>query len=279
MTPGPVENTFFFKNADGHNLYGVSHIPSDCVKIGVLFCHPFGDEKQYSYRTCASLCRRLSQAKIAAFRFDCRGFGDSDGETIEATVTSQLQDINSAIEQFIELSGVGSVLLAGVRFGSVLAAMVAEGNPKVSGLALISPVTNGREFWQQQIRNQQMEYLARSEKPLTTDSVSQELKKNGRIEFEGGWFSAEMIGQIKAINLIDQPARFNGLVGVCASPGQPVDSIIDWYKTAGCRTYIGALIEVPFWNGRTLYNHLEQHGLVNDIVDWVTDINMEQTKC
>ena len=105
------------------------------------------------------------------------------------------------------------------------------------------------------------------------------LKKNGRIEFEGGWFSAEMIRQIKAINLIEQPASFTGLVGVCESPGQPVDSVINWYKTAGCRTYIGDPIDVPFWNARTLYNHVEQHGLVNNIVDWVSHINKGRLEC
>lgn len=276
-----AETTFFFKNAEGHNLYGVSHLPTDCLGVGVLFCHPFGDEKQLSYRTHVSVCRNLSRANIASFRFDSFGFGDSDGESGHATVASQLQDIGCAIEKFIELSGVKSVLLAGVRFGALLAAIAAEKNPKVSGIALIAPVTDGREFWKEQVRNQQMQYVIRGEKAPTTESVNEELKLNGRIEFEGGWFSTDMIRQIEGLCLTDQRIGFEGFVGICKSPGQSVDDVVSRYKMAGCKTCIGETIEKPFWNGRILYYPVEQHALVNNMVEWVTDIetNSEQTGC
>lgn len=223
----------------------------------------------------------MTDDSIASFRFDCFGFGDSDGESVDATVLSQINDINCAIDKFVELSGVDTVLLAGVRFGAALAALTAENNPKVSGLALISPVVDGLEFWQQQVRNQQMQYVIRGEKAPTTESVREALEKHGRVEFEGGWFSSKMVQQIESICLTKQSTDFRGLVGFCDLSEQPAGEVLKRYKQAKCRTFVGGSIDKPFWNGKILYYPVEQNAIVHNIISWVTEIesNSKREAC
>lgn len=63
----------------------------------IFFCHGFGSNKEGSYER---RCKYFQERGFNCVRFDFRGNGDSDGEFIEQTLSSRIQDLKAVIEHF-----------------------------------------------------------------------------------------------------------------------------------------------------------------------------------
>jgi pimeloyl-ACP methyl ester carboxylesterase len=107
----------------------------------VLLCHPMNNEQVFAYRTMRQLAARLVRTGFHVLRFDYFGTGDSYGETGEADLAGCCEDIETAIEELKDITGVTKVNLAGLRLGANLSALVAAYRPKeISKLILWEPV-------------------------------------------------------------------------------------------------------------------------------------------
>jgi dienelactone hydrolase len=88
----------------------------------------------------------LSRQGIASLRLDFRGYGDSDGEFYEASFSTQLSDIDAAIDYIqSDLKHVvnhNSIGVMGVSQGGMLSALTAARDKRVDSAALWSPVAN-----------------------------------------------------------------------------------------------------------------------------------------
>ncbi len=87
----------------------------------------------------ATICRFLAESGIAAFRFNFRGIGGSEGDYGEGIgeqddARAALDFVSSAPD--IDVSHIG---LAGYSFGGRIAAAVAPKDSRVKLLALVSP--------------------------------------------------------------------------------------------------------------------------------------------
>ena len=86
-----------FSNERGKQLIGIYHLPPKIYKPPlVVFIHGFGGSK--TTRKWVRLARALEKEKIAVFRFDFEGCGDSRGELETSTIKKQVSDLNSAIK-------------------------------------------------------------------------------------------------------------------------------------------------------------------------------------
>jgi pimeloyl-ACP methyl ester carboxylesterase len=63
----------------------------------IFFCHGFGSDKEGSYEM---RCERAVEEGWNAVRFDFRGNGESDGEFIDQTLTSKMNDLKAVVEFF-----------------------------------------------------------------------------------------------------------------------------------------------------------------------------------
>ena len=136
---------------DGLRLFGMAHLPDE-ARAGIVFCHPFAEERKSAYRAMVEAARAFCEAGIAVLRFDYRGCGESEGEFRDATVSTRQADIERSMVLLAELSGTGRVGLLGLRFGSLLAASVAEKCGKVPFLVLWEPVTDGKSYFMADLR-------------------------------------------------------------------------------------------------------------------------------
>lgn len=106
-------------------LFGVFYPSSDySSETLVVVCPPLFDEYRRTYRALGEFADACAKTGHHALRFDYSGTGDSGGmlEDINA-VDEWLQDIDSAIEEGITLSGASQVCLVGVRWGGTLACL------------------------------------------------------------------------------------------------------------------------------------------------------------
>jgi pimeloyl-ACP methyl ester carboxylesterase len=142
MTP------LYFGSAQ-RRLFGVYTPPRPGVAgtRAALLCYPWGQEYIRAHRSMRQLANMLCAVGYHVLRFDYYGTGDSAGESQEADLGSWGRDIETAIEELRDTSGVARVRLVGLRLGATLAARVAARKKKeVDALLLWDPVVNGPEY-------------------------------------------------------------------------------------------------------------------------------------
>lgn len=122
-------------------LEGAWHLPEGAGPFpAVVVCHPhtlYGGEM--SNNVVMALCQALAEQDLAAFRFNFRGAGGSQGSFADAI--GEQEDVKAtlsfvALDNKIDSSRLG---LAGYSFGAGVALTVAPGEEQIKALALISP--------------------------------------------------------------------------------------------------------------------------------------------
>lgn len=96
-----------FQNNRGQNLVGVMHYgqgtePSPCL----LVCHGFAGTKIGGSRRFVEFARYAVEHNLSVFRFDFAGSGDSDGDLVDLTMDSELDDLQAAINVVTTMDGI-----------------------------------------------------------------------------------------------------------------------------------------------------------------------------
>lgn len=88
--------------------------------------------------------RTLAEHGIASLRFDFRGFGDSEGQRGDMSLTGEIADAIAAIDYLATLPEVDlqRLGLIGLSLGGLVAAETAERDDRVQSVVLWSPSTN-----------------------------------------------------------------------------------------------------------------------------------------
>lgn len=86
-------------DSDGLKLTGVLHLPQSAPAgkkhAAMMVLHGFGSNKESS--GCVVPCNTLAAAGYAAFRFDMRGCGQSEGEAANLICLEQVRDTSNAL--------------------------------------------------------------------------------------------------------------------------------------------------------------------------------------
>lgn len=134
---------FFFGNSE-RRLFGF-YDPAERMKKAeraVLICAPWGNEYIFSHRTLRQLAIRLAQKGCHVLRFDYFATGDSAGDNGENDYAGSLADVETALSELKEISGLATVCLVGLRFGaSAVAELSARRAQDVEALVLWEPLT------------------------------------------------------------------------------------------------------------------------------------------
>jgi pimeloyl-ACP methyl ester carboxylesterase len=134
---------FYFGTRE-RRLFGVYEPAQriDKTTRAALICHPWGDEQVHAYRTLRQLAARLSQEGFHVLRFDYYGTGDSAGSTGDNDVAGSRRDVETAMAELGDMTGLEKLTLVGLRLGACLAADVsARRAAKVDALVLWDPLT------------------------------------------------------------------------------------------------------------------------------------------
>ena len=127
-------------------LYGV-HYPasgdSGSRDMGIVLCSAFGQEYMRAHRAYRQLSLLLSRKGFHVLRFDYRGTGDSSGDLDGVTAADWVADVDAAIEELRESSGVPRIGLLGLRLGALIAGVTCRARDDVARLVLCDPVASG----------------------------------------------------------------------------------------------------------------------------------------
>lgn len=142
----PIEPCFFGPRA--RRLFGCYHEPQTwpAREYGVVLCYPVGQEYIRSHRACQHLASAIARAGFPTLRFDYYGTGDSAGDPDEVDLSRWRGDLALAVEELRARSGVGPVVVAGLRLGASLALTAAPRIDDLAGLVLWEPVVSGSAY-------------------------------------------------------------------------------------------------------------------------------------
>lgn len=134
---------------EGQKIFGILHLPVGVVNPPcVLICHGLGGHKTGRYRVYVELAEALVRTKIAVFRFDFRGSGDSEGAFSEMTLTGEVGDAIAALkylqtEKRIDGNRIG---VFGRSLGGAVAVLSSASFGAVKCISLWAPLFNGDQW-------------------------------------------------------------------------------------------------------------------------------------
>lgn len=274
-----MEARFF--DSQGYKLFGISHIPhirGGKAKTGVILCHPYGEEKQMSYRVFVRFARELCKDGFYVLRFDARGYGDSEGGFEEATPETQILDTRKAIDFMQQQFGIDRICLLGFRLGGTIAALTAEEDTRVEQLILWCPVIRGRDFLDEMFRKKMYAALAGDFETATPEDMVADIKTNGFIEVEGHLLTKDTYEQLVQIDLISQVSHFDKSVFVCSnksdSDGRKLhDALVAAYRQHGAACTFEIINERDFYDKQALFGWFFPEQLFEVTKTWLRTTN------
>ncbi len=277
LAHSPEEQAEYFCNRRGARLFGVVSLGrQDCRKeTGVLFCHPMGEEKHKSYRSYVKFGRYLAEHGYSSLRFDCEGFGDSEGDNVDATVASMVADTTDAVAHLAVSAGVERVVLAGARFGATLAGL-AGAEEKVAGLIQIAPIVSGKAYWNSMLRAHQMSFMTLGMKTKKRQELLDDLVRQGHIEINADLLSEAFVAQLTEVDLVANSSGFGGPCHVSSVNGDSlelrnVNALCDAYRENGNPVTQFLELERDFWSTDSLYDGYEPVELYDSVTRWLEE--------
>ena len=248
---GFVQPLFF----GDHNaeLFGCLHFAAAPVGSSVIV-QPVLHEYMGSHRTLVQLAARLAAGGVSTLRFDCRGTGDSAGESGDSGPIDWQLDVTTAAAELARLSGQGHPSIAGLRLGASLA-LLRQCEPAASpvpALVLWDPIVSGKT-WVQELLAQQRERFSGVEG-----------------EVLGFPFGPALREQLEAIDLrmAGRPAaRRILIVQTSGSVREEIDALMARLQAVGTAVERCAFDTPPFWRdpGKTFV----PRAVIDAIVAWL----------
>ena len=204
-------------------LRGVMHVPqgSGGRRAGVVIMHGFSGNRMEASFLFVGLSRALEAAGIASLRFDFWGSGESDGEFIDMTVSSERGDALAALDFFKSQPEIdaGRVGLLGLSMGGFVAACTLGSRSDVKAAALWSAAGGG---WKERLE------------PL----VGEEMRRRGFAERGGLRIKADFLDDLGRHDPLGEVSKYGGPVLVVhgtADASVPLDDAKAYVAALGSR--------------------------------------------
>jgi len=180
-------------------LRGMLHVPenkSGKAPIVIMFHGIFGN-KMGPHFIFVKLSRLLEQAGIASIRFDFAGSGESDGDFIDMTMSTELKDANNILDYVRNLDFLDSdrIGILGLSMGGAIASMlVADRKSDIKTTCLWAPAGNMDEI----ISNRKY-----------TGGDYKEFRKKGYLDVEGLLVGTGFVDDVKNLRIYEKAAKYD----------------------------------------------------------------------
>lgn len=257
-----METPFYF-NGIRTSLFGIKHSPSgDKKNIGLVFCHPFAEEKLWSHRVFVNMARDLAKNGYPVLRFDYSGYGDSDGRFEECTLYDHANDIKAAIAELKNaFGGISSIGLIGLRYGATLAALVAEEDisKTISHLVMIDPVVDMESYMQEVLRaNLTTQMIIHGKIVTTRDELTKNIMDGDAVNIDGYDITRSLYESVCVIKLNNIQKTYAGksLIIQIGRQNQSVRKELEQLTASYAEATLILVTEEPFW--RELKNYIQR---------------------
>ncbi len=127
----------FIKNSEGEEIAAVLHHPEEKPNGTVLLQHGLFSNKEGKWKKRAE---HLARKGFLAIRFDRRGYGESDLNFVNFTLSTGISDTKTLLN-YLEKQERNNFAILGSSFGGIIGICVAAEDDRINSLSLRSPVT------------------------------------------------------------------------------------------------------------------------------------------
>lgn len=257
-------NPFFFGPSE-HQLYGVYHpaVAARPKKQGVLLCYPFGQEYMRAHRAFRQIAMLLAKKGFHVLRFDYRGTGDSSCDMEDVKADDWLADIDIAIEELKDMSGVEEIALIGLRLGGLLAATVSTRRQDVSSLVVWDSINSGKEY-----ENELRDEINNRDEVVDLDQDNF-IDASGVIHFNGFPLTPHFLAGLGSLDLLQSMPAAEKILQVVSNENNRFEQLKNAWSKLNAYEYDHA--ESPGdWNYVDDYGGvLLPQPVIKSIVDWL----------
>ncbi len=180
---GGTEEVEFF--GDRGLLFGSRHVPAGPIRGGLVVCPPILADFGANYQREVRLGRRLASDGIVVQRFHPRGAGQSDGDAVDLTLDSMIEDTWAAVVRLRERFPLETVAVLGTRFGA-LAALAVAAELADAPVVLWEPTTDPRRYLREGLRARSVhQFKAGTTGATDPEDPEAELARRGFIDLLG----------------------------------------------------------------------------------------------
>ena len=259
-----MEIPLFLKNKS-YKLFGVLHQPEQNhltkSSLGIVFCHPFAEEKLFAHRVMVNIARKLTVDGYYCLRFDYMGHGDSDGNFEDASIETRLSDIKCAIDYLKNSVGVKEVVLLGVRLGATLAVLSSLNTLNIKALILISPIIDGEKYIHQCLRSNLTMQIAMHKKIIKDrKALINDLMEGRVVNIDGYLLTRDFYEQLREINLFSSKLNSRQDILILSVSKKRKANINDLeelrlkYTNQGNKVELYSIEDDEFWKDIKIYN-------------------------
>lgn len=274
------ETPFFFKNRKKQRLFGILH-KADTKKfvargeLAIIYCHPLFEEKLHSHRVLVNFARYTCAYGFHVLRFDYFGNGESEGLFEEASISSRISDIFSAIKFVEDKLRPSMIFLLGLRMGATLAILSAHQHERVSGIVAWSPVIRVKDFINEMLRVNLGKQMVLHKKIIyNRDALVAQIQEGNTVNVEGSEISNPFFIEAVNIDLTKEDYRIKKplLVMQISNSLRPEDPLKEFLQSNSARDIEFRVIkERKMWiPQKIVYSPCEE--LFSLTIKWMEDI-------
>ncbi len=249
-----LEKVFFFPGSGNRNLFGFLHYADPTTSsIGIIYCHPFAEEKNMSHSVIVKAARMFAAAGFSVFRFDFCGCGDSEGDLQFSSVEDWLQDLDAAIDVFRKETGISQYFLWGLRSGAGLTLLYEKYSKNIAGLILWQPVLDFYVHIKQFLRQAVSSQISKGILGDTRINVEDDLHQYGIVYVIGYPVTKNLYNNFN--NIGNQPANvvpsipvFILSISLMDEPSFALKKHTDRLKESGAPVLLQHITAEPFWD-------------------------------
>ena len=240
----PLGSEYIFCNF----ITPITRNPKACV----LYLHPFAEEMHKSRRMAALQARKFASQGYAVLQIDLLGCGDSTADFEDASWDIWKECAKIAVcwlKNKMDLP----IILWGLRLGGLLAVEVSRQLPRISGLILWQPTTNGENFINQFLRIRiASEMLAPNQLNIGIKQLREKLNSGESVEVGGYSLSSKMALAIDKLRIMDTMITCEvfwfELSNINATTISPASiKVIDYWKSLGTKVHEYSIKGDYFW--------------------------------
>ena len=269
-----MERPLYIEN-DNKHIFAVIHTPEKTTKKkGIIFVHPYAEEKQRVDRILVGFARRLCSKGWFVMRFDFYGCGDSEGNFEELSNETQISDLQNVKNHFVKATGVEEVCLFGVRLGANIAIQYAGMDNNITNIILWSPMLNGVGYAETLIRNKIFSGFMDKKNKVTREQILAELKENGWVDIDGFHLTKNYYDYLNHLNDITNSSIVNcdGFIGLTVTEGKFIEnysSLAKIFDRRGNKCDLVATDDRLYWDQRAHYQIYSPDNLIDRTVDYL----------
>lgn len=152
-----MEEKVYFETSDKLKLCGILTIPKDETSTCIILCHGITVDKDEG-GIFTHLADKLAKNGFNVFRFDFRGHGESEGSSIDMTISGETRDMETAVK-FLKDRGFKTFGIVAASFGAgAVSFYVSKNQNLIKALCLWNPSIDygskinaetqwGRKYW------------------------------------------------------------------------------------------------------------------------------------